>query len=71
MLTMANICSFTIALPIAIVNMHLNILPTIVLRHNYPTLKSVLKRLNKKHTEREKIIGASPLSLVCDNQINE
>lgn len=51
MLTMFNVCSFTIALPVAIVNVYLNILPTIVLRHNTPMLKSVLKRLNRKSTQ--------------------
>lgn len=48
MLLMPNICAFTIALPIAIVNLYLNILPTLVLRYNTPLLKSVLKRLHKK-----------------------
>ncbi len=47
MLTMFNICSLTIALPVAVVNLFLNILPTIVLRHNTPQLKSLLLRLRR------------------------
>ena len=47
MLTVLGICSFTIALPVALVNLFLNILPTIVLRYNTPMLKSILRRLNK------------------------
>ena len=45
MLTLPNICTVTIALPVATVNMFLNILPTIVLRYNTPLLHSVLTRL--------------------------
>ena len=48
MLTLLNVCSLTIALPVAIVNLYLNILPTIVLRYNTPKLKAILKRLNAK-----------------------
>ena len=48
MLFIPNICSFTIALPIAIVNLFLNILPTMTLRYNTPKLKMLLKRINKK-----------------------
>ena len=44
-LTLPNICAVTIALPVAIVNLFLNILPTIVLRYNTPLLHSVLTRL--------------------------
>ena len=39
-----GVCAFTIALPVAIVNLFLNILPTIVLRYNTPKLKLLLKR---------------------------
>lgn len=49
MLTLTNICAFSIALPIAIVNLVLNILPTIVLRYNTPMLISLLKRLKRKN----------------------
>lgn len=48
MLTLMNACSFTIALPVAVVNLFLNILPTLALRYNTPMLKSVLGRLIKK-----------------------
>ena len=48
MVFLPNICAFTVALPVAIVNMLLNILPTIVLRYNTPLLLSVLKRLKRK-----------------------
>ena len=48
MLTVNDVCSLTIALPVAIVNLYLNILPTIVLRYNTPKLKAILKRLNSK-----------------------
>ena len=36
-----------ISLPIAFVNMFLNLLPIVVLKYNYPKLKAVLKRLNR------------------------
>ena len=48
MLTLPNICAFTIALPVAIVNLFLNILPTLALRYNTPKLKAMLKRLRRK-----------------------
>ena len=48
MLTLPNICSLTIALPVAIVNLFLNILPTIVLRYNTPMLHTVLERLKRR-----------------------
>lgn len=48
MLTLPNICSFTIALPVAIVNLFLNILPTLALRYNTPMLISILKRMKRK-----------------------
>ena len=48
MLTFPNICALTIALPIAIVNLFLNILPTLALRYNTPMLASLLKRLKRK-----------------------
>ncbi|MBR2018788.1 MAG: hypothetical protein IKA05_00140 [Clostridia bacterium] len=41
-------CSLTIALPVAVVNMFLNILPTLALRYNTPKLKAMLKRLHRK-----------------------
>jgi len=52
MLFMPEPWSLTIALPVAIVNLFLNILPTLVLRYNTPKLKAVLKRLKKRTEER-------------------
>lgn len=43
-----NACAITIALPIATVNLFLNVLPTIVLRYNTPKLKAILERKNRK-----------------------
>lgn len=54
MLTMFNVCSFTVALPVAIVNLYLNILPTLVLRYNTPKLKLVLERLRRKREKATK-----------------
>ncbi len=48
MLTLRQPCVLTIALPIAVVNIFLNILPTLALRYNTPMLQAVLKRLKKK-----------------------
>ena len=48
MLTLKPSCIFTIALPVAVVNLFLNILPTVVLRYNTPMLKSVLERQRRK-----------------------
>lgn len=48
MLTLPNISSLTIALPVASVNLVLNILPTLALRYNTPMLKAILTRLRKK-----------------------
>ncbi|MEE1049244.1 MAG: hypothetical protein U0M60_17725 [Clostridia bacterium] len=48
MLLIPNVCAFSIALPVAVVNLFLNILPTIILRYNTPKLKLMLKRMKKK-----------------------
>lgn len=48
MLTVRGVCTLTIALPVAIVNLFLNILPTMVLRYNTPKLKALLVRLRRK-----------------------
>ena len=48
MLTLPNVCAFTIALPVALVNLYLNVLPTLALRYNTPMLKAILERLKKK-----------------------
>ncbi len=54
MLTLPNACALTIALPVAVVNLFLNILPTIVLRYNTPMLLGILKRLKRKQGAGEK-----------------
>lgn len=48
MLTLPMPCAVTIALPVAVVNLFLNILPTIVLRYNTPMLKAILARFKRK-----------------------
>ena len=48
MLTLPDVCAFTIALSVAVVNLYLNILPTLVLRYNTPKLRSLLERLRRK-----------------------
>ena len=55
MLTLPKICAFSIALPVALVNLYLNILPTIVLRYNTPMLISLLTRLKRKNTDNQEI----------------
>lgn len=42
-------CAFSIALPVATVNLFLNILPTLVLRYNTPKLKRMLLRMERKN----------------------
>ena len=49
MLTLPNICALTVAFPVAVVNVFLNILPTIVLRYNTPMLISILRRLRRQN----------------------
>ena len=51
MLTLPNVCALTVALPVAIVNLYLNVLPTLVLRYNTPMLKVLLDRLKRKEKE--------------------
>ena len=48
MLLMPNVCAFTIGIPVATVNLFLNILPTLALRYNTPKLKWMLLRLQRK-----------------------
>ena len=50
MLFIPGVCAFSIALPIATVNLFLNILPTMALRYNTPKLKTMLQRMKKKET---------------------
>lgn len=47
MLFIPNICAFSIALPVAMVNLFLNILPTLALRYNTPKLQAMLKRMKR------------------------
>lgn len=47
MLLFPNVCAFSIGLPVALVNLYLNILPTLVLRYNTPKLQAMLKRMKK------------------------
>ena len=48
MLFIPNVCAISIALPVAAVNLFLNILPTIILRYNTPKLKMMLQRMKKR-----------------------
>ena len=52
MLFIPNIFAFSIALPVAIVNLFLNILPTLALRYNTPKLVMILKRMEKTSCSR-------------------
>ena len=51
-LTLPDPYKISIALPVALVNMLLNILPTLVLRSNTPTLKSLYERLKRKENAK-------------------
>ena len=55
MLTLKMPLALTIALPVAVVNLFLNILPTIVLRNNTPLLKSILNKLRARADKQIKI----------------
>jgi len=55
MLTLPNLCAWSIALPAAAVNLILNIMPTLALRYNTPMLKAVLKRLKRKEQKKESV----------------
>ena len=50
MLTLSGDCIFTIALPVAVVNLFLNVLPTMALRYNTPMLKAILSRKERKQS---------------------
>lgn len=52
MLTLSGVCTLTVAIPVATVNLILNVLPTIVLRYNTPKLFAVLRRLERKGGQR-------------------
>lgn len=51
MLTLPGICAITVALPVAVVNVFLNVLPTIALRYNTPTLKAILSRMKQRRMQ--------------------
>ena len=53
MLTLGGVLALTVALPVEVVNMLLNILPTLALGYNTPKLYRALARL-KKREEKEK-----------------
>lgn len=48
MLMIPNVCAFSIAFPVAVVNLFLNILPTLVLRYNTPKLTMMWQRMKRK-----------------------
>ncbi len=51
MLTQEGNSVFTIALPVAVVNLFLNVLPTLALRYNTPKLQNALARLKRKNSK--------------------
>lgn len=53
MLTVSGACAFTLAFPVAVVNLFLNILPTLVLRYNTPPLQRILSRMKRKNCDGE------------------
>lgn len=53
MLTLPNLCALTIGLPVAVVNLVLNILPTVALRYNTPMLLGMLKRMRRLARQAE------------------
>lgn len=55
MLTLPNGCAWSIAFPVACVNLFLNILPTLALRYNTPKLQRMLQRLQRKQ-DAERIL---------------
>ena len=46
-LTLSGTPRVSIAVPVALVNLYLNILPTLALRYNTPKLKAMLKRMRR------------------------
>ena len=55
MLLVPNVWTFSVALPVGVTNLFLNILPTLVLRYNTPKLQVILNRMNKKIKNRSLI----------------
>jgi hypothetical protein len=54
MLTLPNLCALTIGLPVAVINVILNALPTMALRYNTPMLLGMLKRMRRKAVQAPK-----------------
>lgn len=54
MLFVPGVCAISVALPVATVNLFLNILPTIVLRYNTPKLALILQRM-KRRSKKEAV----------------
>ena len=50
MLTLPGLCALTIGLPVAVINLVLNALPTMALRYNTPMLLRMLQRMRQKQT---------------------
>lgn len=50
MLTLPGLCALTIGLPVAVINLMLNALPTMALRYNTPMLLRMLQRMRQKQT---------------------
>jgi glycosyl-4,4'-diaponeurosporenoate acyltransferase len=57
MLTLAEPFDMTVALPVALVNLFLNILPTLALRYNTPKLQAVLRYLQKNEQRAQEAAG--------------
>lgn len=53
MLFIPGVCAFTVALPVAVVNLFLNILPTVVLRYNTPKLMTLLSGMRRRAARAE------------------
>ena len=49
-LTLPGLCALTIGLPVAVINLMLNALPTMALRYNTPMLLRMLQRMRQKQT---------------------
>ena len=52
MVFIPNVCAFSIAMPVAVVNLFLNILPTLVLRYNTPKLHFLLQKMQRKQADK-------------------
>ena len=52
MLFYNDVRAFSIALPVASVNLFLNVLPTLALRYNTPKLKAILKRMKRNGSSK-------------------